>query len=66
MSMITELEARLRPGAWSKGGFLGPGESLPAVIERDDELLTSLGLTHAQVAGALEEVLVRALSVIER
>jgi hypothetical protein len=66
MSMITELEARLRPGAWSKGGFLGPGESLQAVIERDDELVTSLGLTHAQVAGALEEVLLRALSVIER
>ena len=29
------LEARMRPGAYSRTGFLGPGESLRAVIEED-------------------------------
>jgi hypothetical protein len=31
----TELEARMQPGAFSKAGFLGPGERLADVIESD-------------------------------
>ncbi len=52
----------MRPGAFSKGGFLGPSESLEAVISRDDQTLEGLGIGHAQIAEALREVLQAALS----
>ena len=55
---IPELEKRMRPGAHSSGGFLGQGESLEAVIAADDRTLQALGLSHEQVAAALEKVLV--------
>jgi hypothetical protein len=54
---IQELEKRMRPGAYSIGGFLGPDESLEAVIERDNHALDMLGVAHQQVALALEQVL---------
>ena len=56
-SSIPELERRMRPGGFSSVGFLGPTESLEAVLARDDQTLKELGLSHDQVANALEDVL---------
>ena len=52
-----ELEKRMRPGAWSRGGFLGPNESLDDVLQLDGEVLALLGVTHRRIADALELVL---------
>ncbi len=54
---ISELEKKMRPGACSGGGFLGPTESLEAVIEQDSATLAKSGFSHAQIADALESVL---------
>lgn len=51
----------MRPGVWSKGGFLGRSESLEAVLAEDRQTLKALGLTYQQLADALEAVLSRAL-----
>jgi hypothetical protein len=51
------LEARMRPGAWSDGGFLGPDESLTEVIERDASAIKILGLGYEQFADGLERLL---------
>lgn len=58
---IPELETRMRPGAWSHGGFLGPTESLGAVLAQDRQHLEEAQVTHDQVADALERVLQLAL-----
>jgi hypothetical protein len=59
MLTTAELEARMRPGASSEAGFLGPRESLLKVLRQDDQAVVSLGLTHKQLAEALEDVLKR-------
>ena len=50
-------EARMRPGAWSEGGFLGPDESLTEVIERDANTINILGVSYEQFAHNLERLL---------
>ena len=52
-----ELEKRMRPGACSRGGFLGPYEYLEDVLQLDGEVLALLGVTHRRIADALELVL---------
>jgi hypothetical protein len=54
---ISELEKRMRPGAYSGGGFLGQTESLEAVVTQDSQALNTLGISHEQIAEALEDVL---------
>ena len=54
---IPELESRMRPGAYSQGGFLGSTESLEVVIAQDDQALRTLGVSHEQIADVLEQVL---------
>ena len=54
---ISELERRMRPGAYSEKGFLGRSESLEAVIAHDDQALKTLGISHGQIADALERIL---------
>jgi uncharacterized protein CbrC (UPF0167 family) len=54
---ILELEERMRPGAMSVGGFLGPTESLEAVLAKDRHTLEEAQVTYDQVADALERVL---------
>ncbi len=44
---IPELEKRMRPGAYSGGGFLGPTESLEAVLIRDRQTLEEAQVTWA-------------------
>jgi hypothetical protein len=51
------LEARMRPGAWSDGGFLGPHERLTEVIERDASAIKILGVSYEQFADNLERLL---------
>ncbi len=58
MNLTThELERRMRPGSLSGIGFLGPTESLEAVVAKDELTLESLGLSHEQIANALDKVL---------
>jgi hypothetical protein len=47
-------------GRWSRAGFLGPTERLQDVIDRDDRTLQRLGVSHAQLAGALDHLLASA------
>ena len=56
----SDLEARMRPGAWYGVGFLGPRESLEAVIAQDAKALAELGTSHDRVAEALESILISA------
>jgi hypothetical protein len=56
-----DLESRMRPGAYSEGGFLGPGESLGAVLAKDRRTLEEAQVKYDQVADALERVLQSAL-----
>jgi hypothetical protein len=60
-SSISEVEKRMRPGAFSARGFLGKMESLEAVIAQDDQMLKELGLSHDHIADALEEIMQCAL-----
>ncbi len=51
------LEAHLKPGHCSEKGFLGESESLEAVIAQDRKTLSELGVTHEQIASAIEDLL---------
>lgn len=54
---VSEIEARMRPGRLSRLGFLGPDERLTDVLARDEATMRGLGLSYAQVAGALADLL---------
>src|SRR5436305_14594290 len=54
---LAEVEARMRPGAFSQAGFLAAGERLEQVLARDRELLTGLGLEAAALAAPLDRLL---------
>ncbi len=58
---IFELEKRMRPGAWSAGGFLGPTESLEHIISQDALILTRFGVSYEQIADRLDRLLRPAL-----
>ena len=47
----------MRPRAWSEKGFLGPKERLMTVIRKDEATLQRLGITHAQIADKIEELI---------
>lgn len=47
---ISRLEADMQPATMSGAGFLGEGERLIDVLARDNEIVTTLGLTHQEVA----------------
>lgn len=47
----------MRPGQSSQGGFLGLTESLEIVITQDEQTLEKFGISHEQIAGALERVI---------
>jgi hypothetical protein len=58
---LATLEQSMRPGELSQQGFLAPEQSLMETIEGDKVIVASLGLTHAALADALEEVLEQSL-----
>ena len=55
-----EVEARMRPGAFSRTGFLGPNERLQEVIAADTETLRNLNLTYAEIASKLDALIAAA------
>jgi hypothetical protein len=58
----TELEARMRPGALSRTGFLGPSENLRTVMTADDLAMKQAGQTFETVAAALETLISTAIA----
>jgi hypothetical protein len=52
-----EVERRMRPGAFSSLGFLGPNEELSTVLRSDDRAVQRLGLHHDGLADALERLI---------
>ncbi len=57
---VEDLEARMRPGQFSRQGFLAPGERLADVMERDARTLAELELTCEELAAPLDALLRRA------
>lgn len=55
-----EIEARMRPGAFSRSGFLGAGDRLAEVLAHDRQTLCDLGLSVREIASALESLIVAA------
>jgi hypothetical protein len=55
------IEERMRPGGWSRSGFLGEKEVLGDVMGRDAATLERLGLGPAEIAGALDRLLAEAM-----
>ena len=55
------LERRMRPGAYSDGGFLGGTESLELVLAQDEQTLIKLGVTFEKIADELEKIVKAAL-----
>jgi hypothetical protein len=58
---VEELEARMRPGAFSQLGFLGPHERLGDVLTRDAETVRILGVTCEAIAERLKTLIEHAL-----
>lgn len=54
---LAELETSMRPARNPRGVFLGRTESLEAVIAQDRQMLRTLGISHEQIASALESAL---------
>ncbi len=54
---VAELEARMRPGAYSDKGFLGPDESLEEVIRRDEMTMHDMRITCEEIANAIRRVI---------
>lgn len=59
--ILSWVEARMRPGCWSRHGFLGETEWLEEIIAEDNKTLKQLGVRHAQIAEALDQLLAGAL-----
>ena len=51
---MNDLEASMKPGNLSAGGFLGENEILDEVLRADDEIVKRLGITHEQIASRIE------------
>lgn len=66
MPDIREIEDRMRPGRYSKGGFLGPKESLQEVLEYDSKILKRLHITAAELAEPLDKLITAALETGRR
>lgn len=47
----------MRPGAFSRTGFLGPNERLGEVIAADAETLRTLNLSYAEIASKLDALI---------
>ena len=57
---IDQVEARMRPGVLSVGGFLGPNEDLRAVMTADDLAMQRTGVTFEALAAAIEALIAAA------
>jgi hypothetical protein len=61
-----ELEARMRPGAWSQSGFLGPKETLIEVLDADARTMADIGVSAATLAARLDELITTVKAVPTR
>lgn len=52
--ILAFIEASMRPGKLSEGGFLGKDEKLVDVLRADNETVMRLGLTHEKIADRIE------------
>lgn len=59
------IEARMRPNRWSQGGFLAEDERLEQVTASDDATLARLGVTHGEIADALDRLLDTAVTAYQ-
>ena len=59
------VEVRMKPGNWSREGFLGADERLEEVIAQDGETLRQMGITSDQIAEALDHLLDTASTAYE-
>lgn len=59
---IEELESRMRPGALSVSGFLGPHERLEEVLAADERTLSRLGVSPEELGARLDALLTAAES----
>ncbi len=57
---LERIEARMRPGALSVAGFLGPNESLRAVLADDELAMQRTGITFETLAAAIEALIAAA------
>ena len=55
-----ELEARMRPGGFSRVGFLGPDERLGGVLAADEQLLETMGIGFEDSVAPLDRLLTAA------
>jgi hypothetical protein len=51
------LEKRMRPGAYSEGGFLGKTESLERVLKKDEQVLKEFGIAFERLASELKKII---------
>ncbi len=54
---VAQLEARMRPGGMSVGGFIGPQDRLIEVIAQDAKTLKALGISRHAIADRIELLL---------
>jgi hypothetical protein len=59
---INELEKRMRPNAYSDGGFIGINESLETILQNDEFTLQSLGISFEKISEKLGNILAAALN----
>ncbi len=57
---IGTIEDRARARAWSVGGFLSADERLIDVLQKDWDTVSSLGLTHVEIAGHVNKMILKA------
>jgi hypothetical protein len=57
---IGQIEARMRPGALSLRGFLGPNESLRTVMAADSQAMQRIGITFEALAASIEALIAAA------
>jgi hypothetical protein len=57
---IDQIETRMRPGALSLRGFLGPNESLRTVMAADSQAMQRTGVTFEALAASIEALIAAA------
>ncbi len=57
---ISTIEDRARSRSWSIGGFLGSEERLVDVLQKDWDTVSSIGLTHVEIAGHVNKIILKA------
>lgn len=54
--VISKIEERARPEAWSDSGFLGKNDNLIEVMKKDWQTVDKLGITHIELADHIKTI----------